>query len=307
MTGRNLGHDDFERRASETVERALAWLAEDRSRPTFLWVHLYDPHGRYDPGEELASRFYRKTGRPALRPEQIVDYQRRDGVLDPDLYVAHYDGEIRVADRAIGALVVGMGERAVVAVTADHGEGLGEHDYWFRHGSRLDAAALHVPLVIAGPGVPSGKRVERLVMNLDVAPTLLDLALGESFPDARGVSLSGRFDADSTPARVAFSEARRMGGVRDGTGLDTRYKVAATTDRHRLVLWPESGQMALYDLQADPGETIDVSGTTPDVLAALRGQIRRFLAVGDRLPGEAAPSDVVRALEGLGYLGGRSK
>ncbi len=96
-----------------------------------------------------------------------------------------------------------------------------------------------------------------------------------------------------------------MSGVSDRTGVDTRYKVAVTTARHRLVLWPETGETALFDLEADPGEQRDVSLQQPEVLAGMREQLEAWMDLGDRLPGEAAPPDVARALEGLGYLGGK--
>ncbi len=302
MTSANLGHERFERRAEETVDRAVRWLA-GRASPWFLWVHLYDPHGKYDPGPALARRFYRDRGRPDLDPSRIVPYQRTGDSLDPDDYTARYDGEIFRADRALGRLLKAAGRGALVAFTADHGEGLGEHDYWFRHGSLLDRAALHVPLVFAGPGVPAGRRVPSLVRNLDVAPTLLDLAGLPPLPGARGRSLvpemGGTARGEPPPA---FAEARRRGGVRDRTGVDTRYKAAVTTPRYRLLLWPETGEARLHDLEADPGEERDVSAARPGVAARLRALLEGFLALGDAVAPPRRAEDVSRALRGLGYL-----
>ncbi|HYH44672.1 MAG TPA: sulfatase, partial [Thermoanaerobaculia bacterium] len=101
---------DAERRGDRTVERALAWLSAktpetlDRERPFFLWVHLYDAHAPYAPPAPYDSRH---RGRP-------------------------YDGEIAFADAQVGRLVAelerrGLAGRTLVAVTADHGEALGEH------------------------------------------------------------------------------------------------------------------------------------------------------------------------------------
>jgi len=305
MDAPNLGKERFERLAEDTVARALAWLDARPEEPAFLWVHLYDPHGLYDPGEETARRFRKDRGLPDLDPSRIVAYQRFGESLSPDDYIARYDGEVHLADRAAGRLFDAVGERAVVAFTADHGEGLGERDYWFRHGSLLNAAALRVPLVFAGPGVPGAFASDRVVTNLDVAPTLLDLAGLPPLPEARGSSLvphlRGELPDDPGPA---FSEARRMGGVRDRTGVDTRYKVSATTATHRLVLWPRTAEEVLHDLAADPGENRDVSGEAPEVADALGAALRRWLLVGDRIAGREEASGVSDALRGLGYLNG---
>jgi arylsulfatase A-like enzyme len=300
MTAANLGHEDFERPARETVDRAIRWLREASGEPYFLWVHLYEPHGIYDPGKDLAARFFRDLDRPDLDPSRIVPYQRFGDSLDPDDYVARYDGEILLADREVGRLLDAAGEGAIVAFTADHGEGMGEQDYWFRHGSLLNEGSLRVPLVLAGPGLPSGRIVEELAANLDVAPTLLDLAGLPPLPDARGGSLQPLLWAPGRADRIVCSEARRRGGVGDRSGVDTRYKVSAARGARILVLWPETGESVLHRRQGDDDVAID----DPPEADALRAAAKRFLMLGDRLPGADVPGDVNDALRGLGYLRG---
>lgn len=289
MTSENLGHAKFERRADETADAAIAWLDAHRGGSRFLWLHLYDPHGKYDPGPELARRFHRDTGRPPLDPARIQDYQRYGDSLDPDDYVARYDGEIFRADAAAGRVLEAAGADAIVAFTADHGEGLGEHDYWFRHGSRLDGPALRVPLVLAGPGVPPGGRSDVLVQNLDLAPTLLDLA--GLAPLGRGRSLRPLANgADDPEPPVAFAEARP-------TGL-----VAVTSGRYRLVLRPATGGYALFDLEADPGETDDLAAGEPDVAKDLLGPLLEWTRAFDRFPGAEPGEEDLRMLESHGYV-----
>ncbi|MEN8151683.1 MAG: sulfatase-like hydrolase/transferase, partial [Planctomycetota bacterium] len=276
MNSRNLGHDDFERRSRETVDRAVKWLAATAGRSRFLWVHLYDPHGLYDPADpENRERFLRETDRPDLRPEQIVSYQEIHGEFDPDVYVARYDGEIFEADAALGRLMEAAGTEALIAVGADHGESLGEDDYWFRHGALLNRASLHVPLVIAGPGVSEGRRHAGLVRNLDVAPTLLGLAGLSPLRDARGRSLVGDL---SGPAVPAYAESRRGGGRLDRTGIDMGYKVSLTMPDSHLV-WRVGRETCPHP--------------------ALSRWIRKM---PDRRVGEEPPDDVDDALRGLGYI-----
>src|SRR5207237_1077290 len=94
------------RRPGEAVvDRALAWMSELHSRPTFCWVHLYDPHAPYLDHPELFGEKFSE------RP---------------------YDAEITYVDRQVGRLINylkthGLDENTVVVVAADHGEGLGQH------------------------------------------------------------------------------------------------------------------------------------------------------------------------------------
>ena len=121
--------DPAERPASEVTDGALAWL-EHAERPFFLWVHYYDPHERYAPPAPFADRF---AGRP-------------------------YDGEVAYVDAELGRLFDSLAARgeldeALIVVTSDHGESLGEHAE-LTHSYSLYDAVLAVPLVFRGPGVP---------------------------------------------------------------------------------------------------------------------------------------------------------
>jgi hypothetical protein len=140
-----------------------------------------------------------------------------------------------------------------------------------------------VPLLFAGPGVPAGERRAGVARLIDVGPTLLDLAGLPPLPFARGVSL-----ARGNPEEPAFSEARRLGGVADRTGVDTRYKVSARTTEGTVVLFP--------------GSDGDAGG--PESGGELDAALRRWLLIGDRLPGRERPPDVGEAMRGLGYLRG---
>src|SRR5512139_1322212 len=154
-----------ERRADQTIAAVTAWLArrsaEDR-RPFFIWLHLFDPHAPYDPPEPYRSRF-------SARP---------------------YDGEVAFADAQIGVLLgrlqqVGQRGQTLVLATSDHGEGLGEHGEP-THGLFIYDSTIRVPLILAGPGVPSGRVVASLARGIDLAPTLLDLAHVAALPEAEG-------------------------------------------------------------------------------------------------------------------------
>src|SRR5262245_16063255 len=127
------GMDAIQRPGGETVDAALRWLDQDHGRPFFLWVHLYDAHTPYAAPPEWAQQF-------------------------PRTLSGAYDAEIAFADAQLGRLLDALENdgrlaRTVVAVLGDHGEMLGEHGE-ATHGFFVYDAAVHIPLVLAGPGLP---------------------------------------------------------------------------------------------------------------------------------------------------------
>ncbi len=188
-----------ERRGDEVVRLALAWWRAHAGKPRFLWVHLYDPHAAYEPPEPFASRF-------------------KDNP---------YLGEVAAADSflapLLGPFLDGREKPALVVVTADHGEALGEHGEQ-THGLFAYEATLKVPLVIWGRGVPPGKDA-RSARHVDVFPTVLQAAgVPEPAgpPRRPGRSLLGAPDAgdsyfESLSATLNRGWAPLRGLLRGGT------------------------------------------------------------------------------------------
>jgi arylsulfatase A-like enzyme len=173
--------DPAERPASEVSDGALAWLS-GAERPFFLWVHYYDPHERYAPPEPFAASF---AGRP-------------------------YDGEIAYVDSELGRLLGALAARGelddtLIAVTADHGESLGEHAE-LTHSHTLYDAVLAVPLVFRGPFVPPGRVVEEVVRTVDIAPTLAALLGLAPSKGSDGADLSPLWSGSRTAEADAFAE-----------------------------------------------------------------------------------------------------
>jgi arylsulfatase len=197
-----------ERRADATTAAALAMLDQLRagSSPVFLWVHYQDPHGPYLPPDppgrakflEAALATPEANRELPLSPDDsgqggLPSYQRQGDHRDPAYYRAGYMGEIAYTDAMIGLLLHGLEERGLSGRTAllfaaDHGEGLGEGDYWFAHGEQLLEPLVRVPLFVHVPGLPPGRRTE-LVSLLDVFPTIAALAGGQAPPTSRGRNL----------------------------------------------------------------------------------------------------------------------
>ncbi len=191
LEGRERNRDRPEQSAAAAVAKARRMLA-GLDEPWFLWLHLQDPHGPYEPppgapafgaSEEDAAAAgpvlpvgADQSGHEAIPPYQALGEERRAGV-----YALAYDREIAHADRELGRWLdelatAGALDGALVAITADHGEALGEDGFWFAHGHSVGLDQVRVPLVLAGPRLPAGGVVETPVSNAGLFATVLEAA-----------------------------------------------------------------------------------------------------------------------------------
>jgi len=282
-------------RAQAVTREALQWLASRAEEPWFLWLLYMEPHYRYEPPpawtEGVVSHrhwFYRAVF-PAGNAGIYFDLDGRSSAAREDLS-RFYDGEVAFVDSWVGKLLevvrrrVG-GERTLVVFTADHGESLGEHGYFYEHGTYVYQPTVRVPLVVHWPEVvPAGRRVQAPASLLDVAPTAAAL-LGVDLADAglSGADLSpavlGRAPA---PERVLFAESgsalhpqapgRAVGGRRLGRPTKPVFQyvrrgpwVAMRTE--------DRDSVALYHVEADPSLSRDRSASEPAILRELRERL----------------------------------
>ncbi|NNE43303.1 MAG: sulfatase-like hydrolase/transferase, partial [Gemmatimonadetes bacterium] len=264
-----------ERIASRTVDAAAPWIREARAadEPYFAWIHFFDPHAVYSPPPAQAARFG----------------------------AGSYEGEIAFVDEQIGRILEEIGDLSgvVVAVTADHGESLGDHGEQ-SHGLFVYESTLRVPWVLAGPGVPRGTRVADPVSLVDVTPTLLEVLGLPGLDDVDGASRLAAAQGDAAADADVFGECLLPRLNYNWAGLRS-----VRRGRWKLIDAPAP---ELYDLANDPGETRNVAGDHPDQVAQLRAALEAHYARGGELPAEAAGIDpeVREQLERLGYVGVRA-
>lgn len=324
----------------------------DGERPWFLWLHYMDPHGVYDAPAE-----HRVEGRtrpepippPADPPDPIhrrwiaeynvlAEDRLSDGSIDAALVRDRYDAEVRYVDAEIGRLLdamrqSGLLDHTLVVLTADHGESLGEHDYWFEHGLYTYEVTCRVPLLLRfparmrqrpEPGLRTGD-----VSLVDLAPTLCEILRvpplprrGKAPDGATGRSFTHLFEREPDARRAVFSEklegAGRAGTIQakavrigDWKLIHRFAEVEQHPGGHTLRLLSEQ----LFDLTRDPYETRDLAKHPPAAapLERLRAELLEFTArdvhfaelarilaeqraeLGRRDP------DALRALRSLGY------
>lgn len=320
LFGFERGFSDFEEvwttlGSSGSVFRQAVppWLARNRDRRFFAYVHFREPHFPYDPEPPFDTRFgpegpiAKAARRDNAYWKEVNQGQRPFGDEEREHLVRLYDGNLAFADQEIGALrrtleAEGLWERTVVIVAADHGEELFEHG-WVGHNVHLFEPSVHVPLVVRFPRAAgqAGRRVSALADLLDVAPTVADIfgVLGKGGSDRE-------FQGRSLLPLVAG--ARGKPAVLSRTVWD-RPRYALRDERWKLCYDTRSGEQQLYDLDSDPGETTDVSRREPLRTAYYREALHHWtLELARRGPAGAAAAvlscEQCENLRALGYIQG---
>ncbi|HWZ85002.1 MAG TPA: sulfatase [Thermoanaerobaculia bacterium] len=232
MTGVEPNRPTGTRNAAETTDAALAKLREleHSGKRWFLWVHYLEPHGPYRPPEAFVKR-PADPGAPLPLASgdfagkgELPKYQYLPECRGRADYAARYRGNAQYALSEVERLLhsvyaSGEGASTAVVLTADHGEFLGEEDYWFQHGMRIDPVLFHVPLVVARSAGDPRSEENRFVGHVDLVPTLAHL-LGLPAPRTEGEDLFALAPARRLPLLVeylALPEILEVGVERDGS------------------------------------------------------------------------------------------
>jgi arylsulfatase A-like enzyme len=163
------------------TRQILEFLSRDEKSPFFLWAHYIEPHYPFLPPQRFIEE--RPQGRAfrEIEPKIIAGAQR---YVTPDLtegyFLARYDGAVKYMDSEIEKILdlvykKGYQKNSVIILTADHGEELGEHNYFYNHGPLTFGSSTRVPLIMSVPGEKS-RRIKSPVSLMDLYPTLLDWA-----------------------------------------------------------------------------------------------------------------------------------
>jgi arylsulfatase A-like enzyme len=266
------------------------WLAQPASRPVFAYLHLMSPHIPYEPPSGTRGFDGAEQVDLLLRTEPLQDSRRAELIRLYDETVTHADSVLAEILEVIAASL--SLERTIVVVTADHGEEFFEHGR-FGHGKTLYDEVVHVPLVIAGPGLPAGESRDDAAMLVDVAPTVAKLV-----GIARGAKWAGRELLEKHAGATAYAELLREGGLEVYMTSDGRRKYIESTEKLGA-----DARTELYDLRADPAEsralTLPASEPLRTEMARLREGARRAA-----LPREATAIDenAEERLRALGYI-----
>jgi arylsulfatase A-like enzyme len=213
---------------------------------------------------------------------------------------ALYHAEITGLDRAIGPFLARLEteERAIVVVTADHGESLGEHGLHFKHGPHVFPGDVEVPLAARGPGFGSAVS-DALVRTIDVPRTLLEgLGVDARLPD--GAASLARPGGD----RPVYAEASMPWNVeQEGAYPNARKQRVIRTRDWACVVTPWRDETLWFDRRRDPGELRPRPAPQAEVASELLRDLSDWIGRGQARP---APTGIdpalVERLRAIGYV-----
>ncbi|MBL8861739.1 MAG: sulfatase [Planctomycetes bacterium] len=300
------------RSAGETLAHVERWLGDYRGRPLFAWLHLFDAHAPYAPPPPLVASAWDPAKDPRdprlSEPDPRLVPKHLSGIRDLDYVVAQYRGEVNYLDSELARLLDRSRFRdAIVAFTADHGESFGSHGVYWDHGG-LYRDRLHVPLVLAWPTAPAGRRVAERVSILDVGRTLLDLA-GLAAVEHPGSNLLARGSATVEP-HFAIACFGFSASIVDGDDLLILHLAEHELHNRSLDGRRERHAVELYDLASDPECVRELSVERRGRTAELRARLVAWLQAGQGRGWRSTPVgsvDVLANLSALGYAGGSTE
>ncbi|MEZ6197905.1 MAG: sulfatase-like hydrolase/transferase [Planctomycetota bacterium] len=256
----------------EITESVIKQIRNRDSRRFFLFAQYFEAHDPYQEHEEFG-----------FGSDKI----------------ARYDSEVAAVDRELGRVMeelkrLGLWDSTIIAVFADHGEGLGDHGFQ-THNTSLYEAEVRVPMVLRVPGLP-GRRVDAAVSLIDLMPTVAKI-LGVEDPVQRmgGGIVPWMLGYENLPERTLFSQVfvdQQTIGI-----AETRCVIY---DRHKLierVLSPQS-DYELYDLRQDPEESRNLFRPEggPAIQARLLGFLHQKVELVRSIAGDSRDADPLAAL-----------
>jgi arylsulfatase A-like enzyme len=272
----------------KAIRPALEWLASaDKRTPIFLWIHLMPPHSPYAPPEPWLGKY--DSSREA---RTMADSDSEDAYLfsmiskdRARVLSARYDEAVNYVDYFVGEYLKRslalLGDNTVVILTADHGESF-SHGYGKHTGPGLYESIIHIPLIVKLPYQTHGVRTSHVAEQVDIAPTIAELAGFSTGPGWEGRSLvqicrSTQADALApvTPVfAMNFEQNPRRSSLVTGSVavIEGHWKfVEYMGTLHYRLMPPLNDQ--LYDLSADPNEQANQISDFPDEAQRLRGVI----------------------------------
>ncbi len=246
----------------ELAKLGRAWLEAREKRkgnrkPLFVWMHLLEPHN-----------WQQGQGVPNSEEEKRRFYDRALASTDA------------MAVELLSALRDRPPEQApIVIITADHGEGLGDHGQPY-HSTDLYNSQIRVPFVIAGPSIRPGHIIETVSLT-DLTPTIVELA---GFEPPKGPTMDGRSVAD-------LATGRRSGVEQGGVAFAAMIKDRSNPGGLSAVIrgpWKliEGASHELYNVRTDPNEKVNVVTTHLALWDELKKVLQTYKDAGERSPFE---------------------
>jgi arylsulfatase A-like enzyme len=306
-------------RASETVDAALQVLRRTEGADRFLFLHLIDAHWPYRPPAEFEERFGPIRTNVERVLGKVLEQIPPDDPAEIEQARDLYDAEIAYADQELGRFfdelrARGLYDRALILLTADHGEAFFEHGSW-QHGWTLFDEIVRVPLIVKWPEDERPGRVSRLASQVDLFATILEQA-GIRSPHARSTSLSALVPGRAEAPERSYVVSEFL--ATPDPAKPPHKKVAFRSESQKYIVTFRTGDddltvaeiesEELYDLAKDPGEHENLFPRSAEETERLRRMLLTYLeesrAQRGKSLGEAVDEDDIlrERLRSLGYI-----
>jgi uncharacterized sulfatase len=285
------------------VDQGLRFLESQRERPFVLSVHFRAPHAPYAPVPEVDSSVYRDL-------DPVVPDVKGLPIARVKTLRREYYASVHSIDRNVGRLLdaldrLGLAKDTIVIASSDHGYMIGQHGLWHKGNAtwlvkgksgprpNMFDDAIRVPLIVRWPGtVAPGSAVEKVVSNLDIFPTVLEMT-GLGMPPKHAIDGRSFVPLLKQDSSAASGWDDTLIGQYDMHHTKVARMRMIRTPEWKLIRHFEPGvRDELYHLASDPGETTDLIDAPEhhDRLASLRAELhRRLAAVQDPLADTARP------------------
>lgn len=249
---------------ADTAIELLRQMPSKPDRPFLMYVAWNSPHDPRQAPKEIVDMYPADKiqvppnflprhpfdqGDADVRDEKLAPFPRTPEEIQ--VHLREYYASITFLDRQIGRILealekTGLADNTHVVITGDHGLAVGEHGLMGKQ--NLYDCSVRMPFIIAGPGIPAGRRIDAMIYQHSLFPTLCDLAgtpipATVQFPSLVPL-LHGGQDRLFDSVYCAYKEFQR----------------SARTDRHKMILYPQARQAQLFDLAHDPWEKDNLMG-----------------------------------------------
>lgn len=319
-------------------KQTLEWIDRHdpkKGKPFFLWAHFYDTHKPYMPHESCPD-FYPDYEGPLVPPVIEKNGRQKDRVTayineatrtnrplpekDHKRVLAWYDASLYGIDQRIDRILKALEEKGMldntwIFFTSDHGDELGDHNNYYYHGASIYDSVLWIPLIVKGPGTPIGQRRDSLVQNVDIAPTLLELAGVKVPSDMEGLSLLNVLRENDESGKREHAVAEWQDQIYSYS--DGRFKYICNPNGVCPVKPPyiKGGCFPydfeeLYDIIEDPLESRNILSGNEDVANGLKKKLWKWVGREGherKMKREQANKEILELMKALGYTGGGFK
>lgn len=302
-------------KADEVSRDAIKWLRANKKKKFFLWLYYLEPHTPYRPPPPYNKLFI--NNRVAKENNKYVPIDNESmnrfngykvipkitavkNITNINYYISQYDGEISFVDDQLGVVFAEMKrlnlyDNTIIIFTSDHGESMGEHDFYFVHGDNLYDELLKVPLIIRYKSIGENKVINTQVQSIDIMPTILDV-IGIKMPkQIVGQSLLLLSKKGKYEDKYALSEL-----VNGGSEMES-----IRTGNWKLIYSAKQDRYELYNLEDDPGELKNLANTDKIQTEFLRRELHNWMKKAQsKIATQKKVLDETsqRKLQSLGYV-----